>query len=75
VVDERLQLRQRQRLKCQSQAAASLYRDAGDGEALALWMDRATCCDCATDTSDHASQHLHLLEWPPTLVLSPIRPF
>jgi hypothetical protein len=69
VVDERLQSRQRQRLKCQSQAAASLYRDAGDGEALALWMDRATCCDCATDT-DHASQHLRLLEW-----LLMIRPF
>lgn len=60
VVEERLQLRQR--LKCQSQSqsqAASLYRDAGDGEALS--MDRATCCDCANDT-DHASQHSPHLE-------------
>jgi hypothetical protein len=73
VVDVRLQSRQRQRLKCQSQAA-SLYRDAGDGEALALWMDRATCCDCANDT-DHASQHLPLLQCPPTRALSLIRPF
>jgi len=68
VEDERLQ--QRQRLKCQCQAA-SLYRDAGDGEAL--WMVRATCCDCASDTDD-ASQHLRLLEWPPTRAISLIPP-
>jgi hypothetical protein len=69
-VDERLQLRQR--LKCQWQSqAASLYRDAGEE---ALSMDRATCCDCASDT-DHASQHLHLLKRSPTRATSLDQPF
>jgi hypothetical protein len=63
---ERFELRQR--LKCQRQSqAASLYRDAGDGEALS--MDRrATCCDCASDTA-HASQHS------PLLAISLLQPF
>jgi hypothetical protein len=65
--EERVELRQR--LKCQSQSqAASLYRDAGDGEALS--MDRrATCCDCASDIAHASSQHS------PLLAISLLQPF
>jgi len=69
VEDERLQQRQRQKCQCQ---AASLYRDAGDN-GQALWMGRATCCDCASGADD-AAQHSRLLKWPPTRVISLIQP-